>query len=236
MPEEFNIYCDESRHLEHDEQQVMVLGALWCPKASARSIADEIRALKKKHALNPKFEIKWTKVSPAKKDFYLSLVDYFMGNNDLHFRVLVIPDKTKLRHADFNQDHDTWHYKMCFTLLRAILTPRARHYIYFDIKDTKSVYKMAKLREILSTSLYDLTGDIVQRIQPVRSYEMEQVQLADLLIGAVGYANRGLSGNEGKMAIIERLRQASGYDLRKNTLLREDKVNIFIWNPSGPEG
>ena len=31
MTQVFNIYCDESRHLEHDRQKVMVLGDVWCP-------------------------------------------------------------------------------------------------------------------------------------------------------------------------------------------------------------
>ncbi len=26
----YNIHCDESAHLEHDRQGVMVLGAVWC--------------------------------------------------------------------------------------------------------------------------------------------------------------------------------------------------------------
>jgi hypothetical protein len=36
----FNVYCDESCHLEHDRQQAMVLGAVWCPlgKGCAESI------------------------------------------------------------------------------------------------------------------------------------------------------------------------------------------------------
>lgn len=34
----FNIYCDESCHLENDHQQVMVLGAIWCPEDHSRSI------------------------------------------------------------------------------------------------------------------------------------------------------------------------------------------------------
>jgi len=31
MTQVANIYCNESCHLEHDRQKVMVLGAIWCP-------------------------------------------------------------------------------------------------------------------------------------------------------------------------------------------------------------
>jgi len=31
MSENYNVYCDESCHLLGDEQEVMVLGAVWCP-------------------------------------------------------------------------------------------------------------------------------------------------------------------------------------------------------------
>lgn len=27
----YNLYCDESCHLENDGQKAMVLGAVWCP-------------------------------------------------------------------------------------------------------------------------------------------------------------------------------------------------------------
>ena len=29
---EFNVYCDESCHLEHSSSNAMALGAIWCPK------------------------------------------------------------------------------------------------------------------------------------------------------------------------------------------------------------
>ena len=29
MPQVFNVYCDESCHLDHDHKGVMVLGAIW---------------------------------------------------------------------------------------------------------------------------------------------------------------------------------------------------------------
>ena len=37
MAEIFNVYCDESCHLEHDRQKVMVLGAIWCPLEKANA-------------------------------------------------------------------------------------------------------------------------------------------------------------------------------------------------------
>src|ERR1019366_7180737 len=71
----FDVYCDESCHLENDGQRAMVLGAVWCSSLGAAGHAREFRALKIKHGLDPKFEIKWTKVSESKIDFYLALLE-----------------------------------------------------------------------------------------------------------------------------------------------------------------
>ena len=46
MPETFNIYCDESRHLEHDHQGVMVLEAVWTPLLRVADLAKASRSLK----------------------------------------------------------------------------------------------------------------------------------------------------------------------------------------------
>jgi hypothetical protein len=77
---------------------------------------------------------------------------------------------------------------------------------------------------------------MIERLQLVHSHEIEQLQLADLLIGAVAYLNRGLQGNAGKLALIERIRHRSGYDLTRTTLLREEKVNIFRWHAAEVQG
>ena len=45
----YNIYCDESCHLEHDHQKIMVLGAIRCDKTYKSQIVKEIRAIKEKH-------------------------------------------------------------------------------------------------------------------------------------------------------------------------------------------
>lgn len=232
MAEIYNIYCDESCHLENDRQQVMVLGAVWCPLEKTRETLKRIRKIKQKHNIKPKFEIKWSKVSPAKTEFYLDIVDNFFDNDDLHFRALIVPDKSKLRHENFGQTHDEWYYKMYFEMLKVILNPEAHYRIYLDIKDTRSATKVAKLHEVLCYNLYDFSRDIIEWVQVVRSEELEVLQLTDLLVGAVSYANRNLSTNAAKMALVEKMRERSGYKLTLTTLLRENKVNLFCWQAS----
>jgi len=229
MTQRFNIYCDESCHLEHDASKVMVLGAAWCPAEKVREIAMRLREIKRKHGLGAAFELKWTKVGPAKLPFYLDVIDYFFDDDDLHFRALVVPDKGKLDHEAHNQDHDTFYYKMFFDLLKVLFHPKAQYNIYLDIKDTRSQEKVNELKRVLRNKHYDFQKSMIRRVQQVRSHEVEVLQLADLLIGAVCYANRGLTSSKAKLALIERVRKRSGYSLTRNTYLREEKVNVFVW-------
>ncbi len=118
---------------------------------------------------------------------------------------------------------------MYFQLIHPILRPDADYRIYLDIKDTRSGEKVAKLHDVLANNMYDFSREIVQRVQTVRSHESELLQLADLLIGAVSYANRDLADNAGKVKVIERLRHRSRYSLKLTTLVQEPKMNIFVW-------
>lgn len=236
MSQTFNIYCDESCHLEHDRQPVMVLGAVWCPSEKTREVASRIREIKTKHRLAPTFEVKWSKVSPAKQAFYMELLDYFFDDDDLHFRALIVADKAKLQHEAFGQQtHDTWYYKMYFDMSKVLLSPHAEYRIYLDIKDTRSAEKIRKLHDVLCNNLYDFERRIITRVQTVRSHEVEQAQLADLLIGAVAYVNRGLESNVAKVALVRRMQERSSYSLKRTTLLREDKVNLFRWEAQEPQ-
>ena len=230
MGEIFNIYCDESCHLENDHQKAMVLGAIWCPLEKVREISVRLREIKKKHGLPSDFEVKWIKVSPAKFQFYLDWVDYFFDNDDLHFRALIVPDKSLLRHEAFSsQDHDIWYYKMYFDMLKLIFSPQARYRIYLDIKDTRGGAKVKKLHDVLCNNLYDFSRDIIERVQLIHSSEVELVQLTDLLTGAVSYANRGLQGSQGKLRLVERMKNRSKYRLTQTTLYKEQKVNLLRW-------
>jgi hypothetical protein len=227
MNHSYSIYCDESCHLENDRHDVMVLGAVWCSTAKVSEIASRIREIKKRHGIT--YEVKWTKISPAKVNFYLDLLDYFFDDDDLHFRALIAPDKSLLRHNEFDQNHDDWYYKMYFDMLKVILQPDARYYIYLDYKDTQGGAKAAKLHDVLCNNFYDFSRQIIRRLQTVHSDEVQLIQLADILIGTISYANRGLTSSRAKQALVKRMRDRSGYELTRTTLYREDKVNLFRW-------
>lgn len=229
MAELFNIYCDESCHLEHDGIPVMVLGAVWCKAAVVRPISERIREIKRRHCVPSAVEIKWSKVSPAKQQLFLDLVDYFFDDDDLHFRGVLIPDKSQLDHAAFNQTHDTWYYKMCFRMIEPIIEPTERYRVYMDIKDTQSEQKRRKLEEVLRNSRYDAAGHIIERVQQIRSHESELMQLADLLIGAICYHNRKLQSSTAKAEVIQRIQRRSNKSLTITTWLREPKLNLLIW-------
>lgn len=230
MTTEYNVYCDESCHLENDGQKAMVLGAVWCPKDKRLEIAQRIREIKQRHGLGRDFEIKWTKVSPSKLAFYQDIVDYFFDDDDLHFRGLIVPDKSVLDHDSHQQDHDDWYYKMYFTMLKTIFEPDSRYYVYIDIKDTLGHEKVERLQDILCTNAYDFSRRMIADVKRVHSHEVEHLQIADLLIGALSYLHRELSGSSAKEALIARIRQRSGYRLTFNTMIRELKFNLFIWN------
>lgn len=243
MREHINIYCDESCHLQNDKQSVMVLGAIHCPASKKDEIFLRLDELKRKYDLIPKhnkhpkenrtyYEIKWNKVSKSQINFYRDVIDYFFDDDDLSFRVLVVPDKSLLDYEKYGHTHDTFYYKMYFSMLKAILQPEFAHNIYIDIKDTRSTEKVHKLEKVLRNDKYDYNKEIIKKVQQVRSHEVELVQLADLLIGAVSYVNRGLKTSEAKNELIERIRQRSRYSLLKSTLIKERKFNILIWESS----
>lgn len=228
MSRAVNIYCDESCHLPNDGHPVMVLGAVICPVDKTREISVRLREIREKHGLPPAFEVKWSKVSPAKLDYYMELVDYFFDDDDIKFRG-VVAHKLGLDHGRFHQTHDDWYYKMMYTLLTHVLSPASTYRIYLDKKDTRSGEKVSNLHQILSNGMHDFDRQIIERVQIVESHDVVQMQLADLLLGAISYINRDLSGSEAKNAMVRRIQQRSGYALTRSTLFREEKFNVFHW-------
>lgn len=235
--EMFNVYCDESCHLENDRQPVMALGAIWCPKSECARLSKEISEIKSKH--NATGELKWTKVSASRHDFYIDLVNWFFREPLLNFRSLVVLNKANLNHKIFNQSsHDDFYYKMYFSLLSKVLSPLNKYDVYLDIKDTRSRLKNTQLKKILCNNVYDFTEQMIGKVQNVHSNESHLVQLVDLFLGALTYKHRHLSENSTKLDIIKLIENKLRYPftLMSSTPLTEEKFNLFLFSPQPING
>lgn len=219
MYKTFNIYCDESCHLENDHKKYMFIGSINCAYPQVRRHTERIKELKDKHKFNA--EIKWSHVSMSKIQFYLDLVDYFF-DTDLKFRAIGI-DKSQIRRDDFNSNFDDFYYKMYYQLLNYKVDTTNHYNVYLDIKDTLSAIKVRKLKNILNVKY-----GVFRNIQNIRSEESVLMQLADFLMGAISYnANFDQKQNFAKVLILDKIsKHANMTNLAKTNY--SEKLNLFF--------
>lgn len=227
------IFCDESCHLEHDDSNYMVLGAISCPENKKQEIYNEIKQIKTKHNLSENFEIKWTKVSKGKIEFYEEIIDYFFRTKELHFRTVVASKENLKFYTDTpGDDYPTWYYKIYFLLLNSIIFRDDSYRIFIDIKDSRGGKRVEKLKEVLCNNIYDFKGEVIKDIVQVHSHSSQILQITDLLIGAMSYNTRKLISNQGKLILINRIKERLNplkIDIEKTTKKRVEKFNIFYW-------
>lgn len=218
MNKTFNIYCDESCHLENDHKPYLFLGKVSSAYNQVKLHTEKIKELKRKHHFYA--EIKWTSVSNSKLRFYEELIDYFFST-DLRFRAVGV-EKCKIRNEAFGQTYDDLYYKMYYYLLNHNINSLYTYNVYLDIKDTLSAFKVRKLQEILNTKY-----GVFRTVQNIRSHESVLLQLTDLIMGAISYYhNDTKKANIAKVKLVERLQHRSGVELNKTN--RSNKFNLFF--------
>ena len=229
----YNVYGDESCHLEHDGKPIMVLGAIWAPLDTTRQVATDLRSLKESYGHSPQMEIKWTKVSPGGIGLYRSVIDYFFENSALKFRAILVAGKDRLRHEEFRQTHNAFYYKLYYLVFDQFMSAQHSYRVYLDIKDTRSQSGVRELTRVLRSSRRDTTGAVIDRLELVRSHQVEQLQLADLLIGAISFANRSEGVSSAKADLVSHIEKRSGTSLKWGTSRSADKFNLFRFTPGG---
>lgn len=227
------MYCDESCHLENDDSPLMVLGVITCIEEKKKKAFEDIKKIKEKHGLDINFEIKWTKVSMGKIEFYKEIVDYFFKNDFLEFRG-VIASKKRLKFENEKDGYSTWYYKMYYLLLSNIIYRDENYKIYLDVKDTLGGPRVRKLKDVLCNNIYDFKSEVIKDIQQVHSKNHQILQLTDLIIGALSYSARNIKTSEAKLELINKIIKDTklknpNFDINKSTKRNQLKFNIFFW-------
>ena len=169
----------------------------------------------------------------AKQIVYEDLISYFIDSDRLRFRGLVVPDKSLIDHKSRNQTHNVWYYKMYYIMLKYVISPPNHYNIYLDIKDTIGGPKTKDLHYFLARQIQDYSKQYIESVQQIRSNESELLQLADLVIGALQYSNRNLSGSSAKQKIVNRLKTYKSLrSLNTTSSFGSIKFNILVWEPN----
>ena len=225
---EYNVYCDESCHLVSNDSKYMLIGAIYCSKYKVKKVNEYIEHLKENYNLSDKIELKWNKIDKKTEKLYLDIINYFFNNDDLKFRVIVV-DKTQLNHEKYNQTENDFYHKAYYDMLKYIITPGNSYNIYPDIKDTNSYYYHQIMLNYLRIKMSDTNKKTIKKVQPIRSYEAPILQINDILIGALSYYYRKLSGNSVKLNIINEIKKLYQNDFDISSYYSNTKFNIFIW-------
>jgi len=176
----------------------MIFSAMIVSGDNLPSVLGEIANWRQ--AENMHREIKWTKVKNQYERKYLSLIDLFhrLSQQDrIHFTAVVF-DKRKINYKKFHGG--SWlrgRYAFFYHLLLEKFCPLAttdnhRLRIFFD--DTPYRYPLGEFQTALNTGLckqYGRTGQIIRSVEPVESKQNDLIQMADVLMGAIGYHYNG---------------------------------------------
>lgn len=227
-----HLYCDESCHLPYDKAPFLLLGLLACPAEKVRTAHEQLSAIWVRHALPKHFEVKWTKVSPAKLEFYRAVTEWFFASEGITFRALALPDKQRLYAALPEESRDALYYRLYYQLLRGAIEQENRYRVFLDLKDTRGSEKLSHLTEILRADADDPYGKSVENLQHVRSHEVKLLQVCDLILGAINFARRSQIGAESpaKRALVRLIEERLGYSLTGDSLPGADKFALTTWH------
>lgn len=227
MSTTYNIYIDESCHLEHDKSEVMCIGYTKIANEEYLNVKQSIKEIKLKH--KSPTEIKWNKLSMSRWELYKELIDFFFASN-IEFRSVLVKNKKNLGPERFNrEDKNSFYYQtLIFLLNNKVSYGEDIYRVYLDVKDTRGKTRL----ELLQAELLEKHKDNspFKYFQHLHSNENELLQLTDLFIGAICYKSRPEykieNASKIKQMVVDYLEASSGYVLDDGTEPWETKFFI----------
>jgi hypothetical protein len=228
---EFEIYCDESRQdyfwsgVRGGERYVLI-GGLWIEACERQDHKERIKHLRDMHGVQGEF--KWNRVAPSRQEFYLALVRLFFRES-MRFRCIVLPAHQLDCVRFHDSDSELMFYKFYYQLLHHWILDFNSYRIFVDLKSNRVGSRIRTLERVLRNT--NLTAEI-RSVQALPSSQLDLLQLADVLIGAVGASFHRETTSNAKRAVMDEIEAHLGHPIGA-TALREPKFNVFRFRPGG---
>lgn len=188
-PELIRVFTDESRQTK---ARYMLQGGLWLRDRDVATFDALCNDVRDRHNMHG--HMKWTKVSAAKYDAYRDFVDVFFRmyeQDQIAFRCIVV-DTSVLDHDRFNDgDDELGFYKFYYQLLNYWARPTLSYHISIAQRPDRQASRLPTLRAVLNYSLRRVAGGMdvwpVGAIDAPMARDVNAIQVADIILGAVGY-------------------------------------------------
>jgi hypothetical protein len=230
---DFEVYCDENFPdvftSARPKARFMMIGSLWIPSEQRSHVKERILEIRTKHQAWG--EIKWTKISPSKRDFYFDIIElYFSCGADMRFRCIAI-DREAYDAAWNNGDNELGFYKFYYQLIHHWIFDHNAYSIFCDTKINRGKDRLNVLRQCLAHS--NKTSQITS-IQALPSRQVVLIQLCDLLLGAASSRMNGtLTEGSCKCELVKLIESRLNIHRLGPTGRNDDKFNIFKINLQG---
>lgn len=221
------IYCDESRQdlltSSNPTAVYTLIGSLWMTKKIRLDMTESILALREEYKVWG--EIKWSKVSPSKIEFYKGLIDLFFGSQKMPYFRCILIDSRKVDNEKFNSgDCELGFYKFYYQVLAHWINANPINFrVFCDIKDNKDKDRLKTLHRVLQ---YTSNGK-VEAVQALRSSDTPMLQFCDFLLGmASARLNDSVVQGSAKFTLIEYFEDRLGTKISP-TYSNVLKYNVF---------
>jgi len=231
------IFVDESRITQ---ARFQLFGSLWLDRQRQEEFRKNFWQLWDTDFPTRKSELKWTKVSKNKLSVYQEFVDFFWRFPLVDFRCVVL-DKHAMDYQTYHQgSEELGFYKFLYFFISRNIE-KDYHYklnkepyqIFMDSRRRDNeIGRLEDLKTVLNNRLDDtcvlIPQPAVRRVEAVPDSKFSpEIQIIDVLLGAVGYAWEGFQTSPAKLALIEYIQKLFDLQLDCPTPYLTDKFNIW---------
>ena len=254
----YKIYCDESRQTKKPDFKL--IGGIWIKKETGWPFVNEFLGSCMEEVGTMPEHMKWTNI-PSKQSskyfpYYTMLVDLFfhysrMGK--MFFRVILVDRNYIMDHKDYHHgDYEVGFFKLYYYLIFPTLSPSCKYHLRLakrdvskKVRNINEAGRFTDLKQILNSAMRtknfpkygrSIDYNVVTTIDARVAKQRRLIQLADILMGAIGYhwnlEHLKENASEGKCFLANYISDQLGRkDLKFTTALSSRPFNIFYLQP-----
>jgi hypothetical protein len=231
----YHIYCDESRQTK---DRFMVYGGIILSERYANQFHETLCQFRKDY--NMMRELKWTKVCHQKEKEYIAFINHFFALNNAnctHFHSMIVDN-----HKTYNMRKGKGFYKLYYQFILHkycnYYKPGVKFIVHPD--QHKTTYKIDEFKNVLNNGIkkhLKIEENPFVSVEPKDSKLSTHLQIADVLIGGIGYIKNkyDLLSNACKTRVVLShyiLEQAGITDVDLNTPKQIKRFTVWNLRPS----